>query len=89
MYIIVRPCGMVLVSMTCLVSVMNAVLLDMMFFCFLLNVTRLSLYKSGEKRESSMLLFRTRDKQTPSTKMCPPVPENTDAQRSHSALVND
>ena len=36
---------------------MSAALLDISFFCLLFNVTRLSLCKSGEKRESSMHIF--------------------------------
>ena len=57
MYIIVRPCAMVLVNklhMTWFVSARNAALLDISFFCLMFNVTRLSLSGPGEKLESSI-----------------------------------
>ena len=60
MYMIVLLCGMVLVHtlhMICLVSVMNAALSEISLFCLSFNVTRLSLCKSGEKRESSIYVF--------------------------------
>ena len=64
MYMIVLPCGTVLVNKfhkAWLVSVMNAALLDTSFFCLLFNVTRLSFCKSGENRESSMHTFGARE----------------------------
>ena len=35
------------------------------------------------------LFLRSKDKQTPSTRMSPPQQVNTDGQRSHSAMVED
>ena len=83
MFIIGRPCGIVLVNklhMTCFVSVMNAALLDSSFFCSLFNVTRLSLYRSGENVSRQCKFLRMRDKQIPPTKLCSPVLENSDEQ---------
>ena len=57
---IVVPSGIVLVSKIHIVFwflVIFAVLSDISFFCFLFNVTRLSLCKSGENRESSTYIF--------------------------------
>ena len=48
MYIIVRPCEMALINKfheAWFVSVTNVSLLDVSFFCLLLNVARLSLYE--------------------------------------------
>ena len=56
MYIVVRPCKMVLVNKfreTCFASVTNVSLLDISFFCVLFNVSRLSSCKSGKKLETS------------------------------------
>ena len=65
---------------------MYAVLSDISFFCLLFNVTRLSLCKSGEKRESSTHnFFRTRRKRIASVKPSPPAQRCTAEQRSHSA----
>ena len=57
MYVIVRPYKMVLVNKfreTCFVSVVNVSLMDISFFCLLLNVACLSSYKTGERLETSM-----------------------------------
>ena len=70
---------------------MNAELLEISFFCFVFNVTRLSLCKSGENvsRQCTFFAHETRGKQILSTKLCPPEQVNTDEQRSHSAVVDD
>ena len=60
MYIIVRACEVALIIKFhegWFVSVTDVSLLDVSFFSLLFNVARLSLYRSGEKHETSMHSF--------------------------------
>ena len=83
MYIIVRPRAMVLVirlHMIRLVSVMNACAVGYLVLLFFVQRHALVFVQVWMERtvKRQCLFLRSKDKQTPSTRMCPPQQVNTE-----------